>query len=190
MLPTVNGPSRLAMTGSSGSYVAMTESRRSQEAMTISSSSRIGATGRGISRMQLNVRGGSRTRGTGEGSSPVTSTDSHSSRVTATGPGAEDDYDSENGFTRLISKRRSNNKQFTSRKTGTVHRSVPCFRMIQVCVTRLEENKSPDAVKNFVSELINYEFEVEQLRTSYPSFSSFLIFCDLRHEDLILEPDE
>ena len=105
-------------------------------------------------------------------------------------PGVDDDYDSEDGFTRVTRRRRSNKMQFTGRKTGTALRSVPRFRKTHVFVSRLEENMNPDAVKTFVTELINDECEVEQLRTRYLSYSSFLISCDLRHKDLILNPDE
>lgn len=49
---------------------------------------------------------------------------------------------------------------------------------------------SPVAIKSFVSELSNDECEVEQMRTGYPSYSSFLIFCKLRQKDVILNSDE
>ena len=189
-LSTVNSASRVAMTGSRSSQEAMTGSRSSQEAMTGSSSSRIQTTGRGAPRVQMTSRRGSRGQANGRGNSRVTLPGSRSSRVTAAGYDVDNDYDSEDGFTRVTRRRRSNKMQFTGRKTGTVLRSVPRFRKIQVFVSRLEENMSPDAIKNFVNGLINEGCEVEQLRTRYPSYSSFLISCDIRHKDLILNPDE
>ena len=99
----------------------------------------------------------------------MTLTSSRSSHVTVKGSGVDDDYDSEDGFTRVTGRRRSNEMHITDRKTGTVLQSVPPFRKFQVFLS--------NAIKNFVNELINDECDFEQLRTRYSSYSSFLISC-------------
>ena len=92
--------------------------------------------------------------------------------MAATNPGVDDDYDSDDGFTCVTRRRRSNKVQFTGCKTGTVLWSVPRFSKTQVFVSRLEEDMSIDAIKSFISELIKDQCKVEQLRTIYPLYSS------------------
>ena len=101
---------------------------------------------------------------------------------------AQEDLD---GFTTQTSRRRRRNRTtITGSKTGTSLRSAPSTRKIKIFVTRLEANLAPTVLHDFIKELIDDECEVTKLTTKYPTYSSFVVTCDLRHKDKILNSEE
>ena len=150
-------------TSNSISRVAMTGSSSSGEAVTGSSSPREAVTG------------SRRTSG--------------AARSSRTSRAANDEY-VEEGFTQVTNRRRNNKSKFTGRKKGTNLRSVQQVRNIRLFVSRLEAGLSADILKDFICELIGDECSVSKLTTKYPTYSSFLVICDERHKEAIMNPEE
>ena len=105
---------------------------------------------------------------------------------------SEDSEEEENdGYITHFSRRRWKKKPaITGRKTGTNLRTVNQVKKLNVFVTRFEADLPTDDLKLFVSDLINDEFSLERLPTKFPDYSSFLVTCDDRHRQVIMNPDE
>ena len=78
----------------------------------------------------------------------------------------------------------------TGCKTGTILISVPQIRKVPVFVTRLESYLLLETQKEYVPEFIGDECSVVKLVTRYPSYSSFMVTCDFKHLDSVLNPEE
>ena len=78
----------------------------------------------------------------------------------------------------------------TGRKTGTSLRSVPQVKRFNLFVSRMETGVLPETLKSFVSDLISDVCNVQSLKTKFPDYSSFIVSCDDRHRDTIMNPDE
>lgn len=98
----------------------------------------------------------------------------------------------EEGFVRVSNRRRPRNRRpiITGSRTGTSLRSVAQARKVRVFVTRLEADLLPSVLESYVREIISDECTVEKLETRFPSYSSFLVTCDYRHMNTILNPEE
>ena len=78
----------------------------------------------------------------------------------------------------------------TGRKTGTNLRSVPQVKRFNLFVSRIETGVLPDTLKSFVNDLISDTCSVQCLKTRFPDYLSFIVSCDDRHRDTIMNPDE
>ena len=85
---------------------------------------------------------------------------------------------------------RKKNRAVTGRKVGTGMRLVYQVKKFNLFVTRFEVGVLPETLKSFVNELISDECEVQRLDTRFPSYSSFVVTCDDRHKNLIMNPNE
>ena len=99
--------------------------------------------------------------------------------------------ESDEGFITQTSRRRRRKRVVvTGRKAGTSLRAVATSRKIRVFVSRLEPDVTPSVLKQFITDMIHDESVVETLTTRHPNYSSFLVSCDISHEDTILSADE
>ena len=87
-------------------------------------------------------------------------------------------------------KRKRNRSTVTGNKTGTVLSAVPTARKIRVFVSRLESDASGLTLKQYVCDMIRGECDVQMLSTRFPSYSSFMISCDIKHSETILCAEE
>ena len=87
-------------------------------------------------------------------------------------------------------RRRKKRSIMTGRKTGTSLRSVPQVKRFNLFVSRIETGVLPETLNSFVSALISDVCNVQCLQTKYPDYSSFIVSCDDRHRDTIMNPDE
>ena len=95
----------------------------------------------------------------------------------------------EEGFTRVTIRRRNIKSKFTGRKNCTNLRSVQQVRNLRIFVSRLEAGLTADILKDYICELIGDECTVANLANKYPNYSSFLVICNERHEEAIMNPD-
>ena len=97
----------------------------------------------------------------------------------------------EEGFQVHTSRRRRNRRSImTGRKTGTNLRLVPQVKRFNLFVSRIETGVLPETLKSFVSDLISDVCSVQCLKTRFPDYLSFIVSCDDRHRDTIMNPDE
>ena len=102
-------------------------------------------------------------------------------------PGPLVDTDND-GFTLVSRRRRPRRCIITGSKSGTSLRSVA--QKVQIFVSRLEPDLLPSTLKDYVKEIIDDDCEVEKRSTRYPSYSSFVVTCDFRHKESLLNPEE
>lgn len=149
-----------------------------------------------------NGRSRGRGRGRGRGGRP-SETSSNRPRVAgntvangSTGQISEADADSNGpdneGFITHTNrhKRKRNRSTVTGNKTGTVLSAVSTARKIRVFVSRLEPDASGLTLKQYVCDMIKGECDVQRLSTKFPSYSSFMVSCDIKHSDTILCAEE
>ena len=78
----------------------------------------------------------------------------------------------------------------TGRKTGTNLRPLPQVKRFNLFVSRIETGVLPETLKSFVSDLISDVCSVQCLKTRLPDYLSYIVSCDDRHMDTIMNPDE
>ena len=103
---------------------------------------------------------------------------------------AVNDKEVEEGFTRVTHRRSNIKSKFTGGKKGTNLRSVQQVRNIRIFVCRLEARLTADILKDYFCELIGDECTVSKLATKYPTYSSFMVICDDKYKEAIMNPDE
>ena len=161
----------------------------------------------GVARAPSSQRGSRSTRGRAvAGSSGVSSSAGlgrSRPRARNPGSGSADQADprrtnspggtvDDEGFT-VVSNRRARRRQrsvILGRNTATNIRSVPQVKKVRVFVSRLEANLTPNVLEDFVKNLISDDCSVMRLKTKFPSYSSYLVSCDFRHKDTVMNPDE
>ena len=101
-------------------------------------------------------------------------------------------HESDDDEFQIYTHRRRRNKRsiMTGRKTGTSLRSVPQVKRFNLFVSRIETGVLPETLNSFVSALISDVCNVQCLQTKFPDYSSFIVSCDDRHRDTIMNPDE
>ena len=76
------------------------------------------------------------------------------------------------------------------RKMGTRIKVAESTRKAKIFVSRLDPECHVEELREFIRELTGSDCEIDQLKTKYPSYSSFVITCDKQHEKTLLDPDE
>ena len=90
----------------------------------------------------------------------------------------------------LVNHRKKSKPVITGTKRGTGLRAVSQIKLTRVFVSRLLPDISVEVIREYVSGLVSDDFEIVKLKTRYPSYSSFVITCDLKHRDTLLNPEE
>ena len=76
------------------------------------------------------------------------------------------------------------------RKTGTTLRVVEKIKNVNVFVSRCLPDDSVESITNYSKDIISDECTVKKLPIKFPTYSSFVITCDAKHEEKIMSPDE
>ena len=61
-------------------------------------------------------------------------------------------------------------------------------RKAHIFVSRLGPDTTTDQLKNYVKDSFDKDVEATKLQTKYPTYSSFVISCNLDDKDLFLNP--
>ena len=75
------------------------------------------------------------------------------------------------------------------RKTGTSLRVVEKIKNLNVFF-RCHPKESVESITNYSKDIISDECTVKKLSTKFPTYSSFVITCDAKHEEKIMRSDE
>ena len=85
---------------------------------------------------------------------------------------------------------RRNKPLLTGMKADTTLRAVEAVRKISVFISRCHPDETSDGIKSYVQEIISDECSVQKLPTKFPTYSSFVVTCDAKHDEKIMSPDE
>ena len=87
-------------------------------------------------------------------------------------------------------QQRTRKPPVTGTKAGTSLRAVEAVRKVSVFVSRCHPEETEEGINNFAHEIISDDCTVQKLPTKFPTYSSFVITCDAKHEEKIMCPDE
>ena len=105
----------------------------------------------------------------------------------ATGRYVSDDE----GFqSRAPRQRRPVRNVLTGKKSGSALKASSVVKQARIFVSRVDPSVSIDSIKEFVRELTGTECNIDKVKTKYPTYASYVITCDCRHEQLLMNPDE
>ena len=87
-------------------------------------------------------------------------------------------------------RRRTPRPITTGTKNDNALRVVEQIRKVRAFVSRCHPDESETEINNYVKGIIDDDCIVQKLRAKFSTYSSFVITCDFKHEDKILNPEE
>ena len=90
----------------------------------------------------------------------------------------------------VVSRRNKNRPIITGKKRGTGLRVMKQIKLTRVFFSRLLLDMSAEEVRVYVGGFLTDDFEIVKLKSKYPTYSSFVITCDEKHRETLMNPDE
>ena len=86
-------------------------------------------------------------------------------------------------------RRRKRKPVVTGKKQGTSLKAINRVKYTRIFVSRLLPDIEVDSVRTYVAGFLNDDCKVYKLKPKFPSYSSFVVSCDVKHENMLMCPD-
>ena len=94
------------------------------------------------------------------------------------------------GFTTVTRRRNHRESEgVVGTKSGTTLNAITVRRRVNIFVSRLDPGLSVDSLRAYVEEICEKDFEIIKLKTKFPSYSSFVVTCELSEKDKMMNPE-